>query len=91
METKIKWIEGEGHITATYKGSSNGPIVFKSIPNEGIDREQRVTVRTIDNRIIKTINIKQPGLREIFICLDGEFILQGNNTFNVLKEQVHGI
>lgn len=85
METKIIWKEGEGHITAIFRGSGNSPITFKSNPNEGIDREQNVNVKTLDNKISKKLNVKQPGLREIFTCTDGEFLLVGNNTFNVLK------
>lgn len=86
METKIIWKEGEGHITAIYKGSGNSPITFKSKPNIGIDREQEVIVRTLDKKVSKNLNVKQPGLREIFTCTDGGFLLSGSNTFNVLKK-----
>lgn len=86
METKIKWKEGEGHITATYKGSGSGPIVFTSDPNEGIDREQNIIIRILNGRATTSLKVKQIGLREIFTCVDGEFIVLGSNTFNVLKK-----
>lgn len=85
METIIKWNEGKGNITATYNGSGDGPISFNSDDNEGIDREQNIEVKTTDGLISASINIKQIGLREVFNCTDGEFILSDNTTFNVLK------
>lgn len=86
MEIIIKWNEGEGNITAIYNGSGDGSISFNSDDNEGIDREQNIKVKTTDGLISVSINIKQMGLREVFNCTDGEFILSDNTTFNVLKE-----
>lgn len=84
-EVKIKWNEGEGYITATYEGSSDGSLTFNSDVNEGIDREQSVKVKTIDDKLSVDISIKQVGLREVFTCTDGDFILADSGTFNVLK------
>ena len=42
METKIKWNEGDGYITATYEGSGSGSASISSDVNEGIDREQSI-------------------------------------------------
>jgi hypothetical protein len=38
METKIKWNEGEGHITTIYDGNGNDEVIVSSNTNEGIDR-----------------------------------------------------
>ena len=83
METKIKWNEGEGHITATYEGSGDGLASISVDINEGIDREQDIKVETTDRSISRNITIKQEGLREIF---EG-FILADGGTFNVLKKK----
>lgn len=76
METVIKWNKGEGNIVATYNGSGNGPIQFTTNHNEGLDREQRVTVKTTKGDL-KTVSvlIKQDGLREEYITADGEVYL----------------
>lgn len=88
METKkLKWIEGEGYITATYSGSGNDSVVLSSDVNEDIDREQTITVSTTngDNPKDVCVNVKQYGLREVFLPLDGDFIMADNCTYNVLK------
>lgn len=84
-EVRIKWNEGEGYITATYEGNGDGSLTFNSNVNEGIDREQSVKVKTTDDKLSVDITIKQVGLREVFTCTDGEFILADGGTFNVLK------
>lgn len=85
METKIKWNEGEGYITATYEGSGNGSASISSDVNEGIDREQPIKVETTDKSLSATLLVTQEGLREVFFCADGGFILADGGTFNVLK------
>lgn len=88
MDTKIKWNEGDGHITATYNGSGNGLVQISSDLNEGIDREQHVKVETTDKTVSVQLTVSQPGLREIFAPSDGEFILNSGGTFNVLKNKI---
>lgn len=87
METKIKWNEGEGYITATYDGSGNGSASISSDVNEGIDREQYVVVDTTKGNNPKnvSVSIKQIGLREVFSASDGDFILSDGTSFNTLK------
>lgn len=85
METKIKWNEGEGYITATYEGSGNGSASISSDVNEGIDREQSIKVETTDKSVSATLVVSQEGLREIFEPSDGLFILADGGTYNVLK------
>lgn len=84
-EVRIKWNEGEGYITATYEGSGDGSLTFNSDTNEGIDREQSIEVKTTDNKLSVSVSVKQIGLREVFACTDGDFILADGGTFNVLK------
>lgn len=85
--TRIDWNVGEGAITATYDGSGNGSAAISSDVNEGIDREQSITVSTTygDNPKSVDVNVKQYGLREVFTASDGDFILVDGGTFNVLK------
>lgn len=84
-ETKIKWNEGEGYITATYEGSGSGSASISSDVNEGIDREQSIKVETTDKSVSATLVVSQEGLREVFEPSDGLFVLADGGTFNVLK------
>jgi hypothetical protein len=88
-ETKIKWKEGEGYITATYEGSGSGSASISSDINEGIDREQFINVETIkgSNPKVASVNVMQIGMREVFLPNDGDFILADGGTFNVLKSK----
>lgn len=88
METKIKWNEGEGYITATYEGSGSGSASISSDVNEGIDREQSIKVETTDKSVSATLVVSQEGIREIFVASDGEFVLNDSGTFNVLKDEL---
>lgn len=88
METKIKWNEGDGYITATYEGSGNGSASISSDVNEGIDREQSIKVETTDKSISATLLITQEGLREIFQPSDGDFTLADGGNFNVIKGEI---
>ena len=85
IETKIKWNEGGGYITATYDGSGNGSASIFSDINEGIDREQSIKVETTDKSVSATLMVSQEGLREVFEPSDGLFVLADGGTFNVLK------
>lgn len=88
METKIKWDEGDGYITATYEGSGNGSASISSDVNEGIDREQSIKVETADKSVSAILIVSQEGLREVFAPSDGDFVLTDGGTFNVLKGRV---
>ena len=88
METKIKWNEGEGYITATYKGSGSGSASISSDVNEGIDREQSIKVETTDKSVSATLMVSQEGLREVFEPSDGGFVLSDGGTFNTLKNEL---
>lgn len=82
----IKWNEGDGNIVATYEGSGDGPISLTTdIPNEGIDREQEITIQTTDKNKTVNVLVKQEGLREVFEPNDGLFVLADGGTYNVLK------
>lgn len=87
METKIKWNEGDGYITATYEGSGSGSASISSDVNEGIDREQSIKVETTLGNMPKSesVSVKQIGMREVFLPSDYDFVLADGGTFNVLK------
>lgn len=80
------WNIGDGVIHLEYDGDGNGQIAVTLTSNEGIDREQVVEVQTTNGAVSESITIKQEGLREVFSCADGDFILADGGTFNVLKE-----
>ena len=82
----IKWNEGDGNIVATYTGSGDGPISITTIPNEGIDREQKITIQTANKAKTASVVVRQEGLREVFKPSDGEFVLADSGTFNVIKK-----
>ena len=90
METKIKWNEGEGYITATYEGSGNGSASISSDVNEGIDREQSIKVETTKGNEPKgvDVSVRQYGMREVFLPSDGDFILADGGTYNTLKNEL---
>ena len=90
METKIKWNEGEGYITATYGGSGSGSASISSDMNEGIDRVQSITVETTQGTGKKSVDVsvKQNGMREVFLASDGDFILADGGTYNTLKNEL---
>ena len=90
METKIKWNEGDGYIIATYDGSGSGSASISSDVNEGIDREQSITVETTygNNPKSESVNVRQLGKREVFLPSEGDFILADGGTYNVLKNEL---
>ena len=89
METKFKWNEGEGYFTATYfDGSGFSPVSVTSDINEGLDRNQSITVETTygDNPKKVSVSVKQNGLREKYITADGEvYITADNEIYGCLK------
>lgn len=76
------WPDG-GNLSVSYTGVNDGEAVFRSDQNEGIDREMTVTFKGAGQEIERVV--KQEGLREVFSCSDGDFILADGGTFNVLK------
>ena len=87
MEKIIAWKEGDGNIVISYTGKGNAPISFYSdTRNEGIDREQKVSVYTTDASLSADVIVRQPGIREVFNVADGGFVLSDGNTFNVKKQ-----
>lgn len=87
MEVRIKWNEGEGHIVAGFSGSGDGPLTFSSSENEGLDRQQDVTVETTakTGNVRVLVQVMQEGKREVFQTTDGAFCVAGGGSFNVLK------
>lgn len=89
MESKIKWNEGEGYITATYEGSGDGSAIIISDVNEGIDREQTLKVETTDKSASANVLVIQEGRRQPIGLKDGGvFRVNGGGRFGVLKGEV---
>lgn len=78
-----KWNEGDGNLTASYEGRGDGSAVFSSDVNEGIDRQMTVAFKG-DGLTVER-NVTQVGLREEFVCTDGEFATADGEIFGVLK------
>lgn len=78
------WNDG-GSLTATYEGSGDGSAVFSSDVAEGLDREMSVSFVDKYRSVVVGRKVTQVGLREEFVCADGDFILADGGTFNVLK------
>lgn len=92
VQYKIKWNEGDGYIVATSEGVGDGDIAFTTDgPNEGLDREQTVTIETTKGNTIESvdIHIQQKGMREPFYAADGLFLSAEGETFNVLKDEYY--
>ena len=88
-EFRIKWDEGDGDIVATCPGRGNGPIVFTTDgPNEGIDRQQSLTIETTEgeNKEVVEILVSQEGMREPFLVDDEQFFTSEGEMFNTLKQ-----
>lgn len=83
-EKELLWNDGRT-ISVTYDGDGDGSATFSSNTNEGIDQEREVTFKVSDS-VKEVRTIKQEGLREVFACADGDFILADGGTFNVLKD-----
>lgn len=89
-ETKIKWNEGDGYITATYEGIGNNSVSISSDINYDIDRKQQICVSTTkgNNKKVEYVLISQNGIRETFETQEGEFILSDGTKLNVLKNEL---
>ena len=61
METKIKWNDGDGYITAVYDGFGNGPVSISSDMNNGGKRSQYITVETLDGAKSLPVLVVQSG------------------------------
>lgn len=81
-----EWENG-GSLTVIYEGRSDGDATFSSDVNEGLDRETTVTFVDYSEQIRVECKVTQQGKREVFTCVDGEFLL-GDGTFNVVKDGV---
>lgn len=77
----------KNEITLTYNGVGNDTVMVSANVNEGIDTTETFTVATNDGTISHPINVNREGLREIYNCFDGDFILSDSSTFNVKKER----
>ena len=72
-------------MTIDYSGDGNGTISIASDENEGIDREQTLSVKN-GRGLSADLTVRQEGLREPFNASDGNFLLSDGDTFNVLKK-----
>lgn len=85
MTKAIAWKVGGGSITLDYTGEGSGAVTVTSDINEGIDREQTVTISNAYGQSA-VVTVTQEGLREPLLCSDGAFLCADGGTFNVLKQ-----
>lgn len=83
MEKRIPWNNGGGDIILSYDGEGDETVTVTSDVNEGIDRQQTITV-THDENLKAELQVTQIGRREVFV---DDFILKDGTTFNVIKEE----
>ena len=85
MSSLVKpWSDG-GSLSVSYDGDRDGSAVFSSDVAEGLDREMIVVFRDGGKTVAVEKKVTQVGMREMFVPIDGEFILADGGTFNVLK------
>ena len=85
MAELVKPWEDAGSLSVTYDGVGDGSAVFSSDVAEGLDREMRVSFVDKYRSVVVERKVTQVGMREEFVCADGDFILADGGTFNVLK------
>lgn len=88
MEARIAWNGSNDSIVITYTGNGNGVISVQSDKNEGVDRQQSFNIETTkgSSKKIASVTVKQYGMREVFQCVDGDFLLLDGGGLNVLKK-----
>lgn len=85
-ESKIKWLKGEGYITARYVGEKNGELELVTDENIGVDREQAVTVQSASGDAA-TITVRQDGKRIEYATQDNEvYITADGMRYTALKD-----
>lgn len=88
-ELTKQWNDG-GLLTVAYDGEGDGSATFSSEVAEGLDREMSISVADTSRSVIVERTVRQIGMREVFRCSDGDFILADGGTFNVLKAEHAG-
>lgn len=85
-EKVIKWQTGDGCITARYDGVKDGPIEIVTEENDGLDREQTLTVQPTAGNAA-TLTVRQEGKRQEYITPDSEvYTTADGEIYAVIKE-----
>lgn len=67
----IPWADGNGDIILTYDGQGDGTVTVRSTTdNKGDDREQVITLKTVDGSRSVQVTISQPTGMQLFITAD---------------------
>ena len=84
----IPWTNGSGNITLTFTGQGNGTSSVTSDANDlYVERSQKVTVKTTDERVEVELTIRQGARVPNFILSDGKYLVTSDgNHFNVREE-----
>lgn len=90
-EYRIKCEEGDGYIVASYKERGDESLCLGTdAPNEGLDREQVITIETIEENkqtLSITALVKQKGKRHRMFLSDNKLFKTSDGLdFCVLKE-----
>lgn len=79
------WNDG-GSLSVAYEGSGDGEAIFSSDSYEGIDREQSVIFKDVNNSVSVERTVRQEGIRQKFITADGKvFCVTDGGRFGVLR------
>lgn len=75
----IPWRTGTGYITIS---EANGEILISSDANDGVEREQQLTFRTLTGNATATLTVIQKGGR--IVLRDSNMAVLRDNSQNIL-------
>ena len=76
----IPWNDGNGNIILTYTGQGDGTVTVRSdTDNLGADRQQVITLRTIDGGAQAQVTVIQPTGMQILLDTDGKMLRDSND------------
>ena len=88
MTHTIPWNSGDGHIALSYTGEGNATVSVSSGRNDGFDREQTLHVSTTRGAASADVTVRQPGMREPYVCADGEkYVCADGELYGVIKQE----
>ena len=76
----IPWNDGNGNIILTYTGQGDGTVTVRSdTDNLGADRQQVITLRTVDGGAQAQVTVIQPTGMQILLDTDGKMLRDSND------------
>lgn len=80
MTITIPWNDGNGDIILTYDGQGDGVVTVRSTTdNLGADRQQVITLHTVDGGASAQVTVIQPTGMQILLDTDGKMLRDSND------------